>query len=91
MYVTTRGWNTYRHVTDNVLQQVTEQNNSKVIEQILVNVTEHAPAMTEQIKGLLTEKATEQMSEISLNCNLCWALRASKPSSQKKCVWDWQA
>jgi hypothetical protein len=32
-------------VTDNVLQQVTKQNKSKVIEQILANVTEEAPAM----------------------------------------------
>ena len=73
-------------MTDNALQQITELNNSKVIEQILVNETEDAPAMTEQIKGLLTEKTGEQMSEIK---KLYWMIgKVSRTAQWFKHVTD---
>jgi hypothetical protein len=39
----------FKRLTDNVLEQVSEQNHNKMIEQIFVKVTGQVPAMTEQI------------------------------------------
>ena len=48
-----------------MIEQLTEQNSGKAIEQILVNVTEQVRVMTEQMIKTLIEKKVEQMKKIN--------------------------